>query len=32
VLSAHRRAGLVLERRITDGAWAILVLSKKFFF
>jgi len=32
VRSAHRRAGLVLERRITDGAWAILVLRKKFFF
>jgi ribosomal protein L11 methyltransferase len=28
VLSAHRRAGLVLEHRITDGAWAILVLRK----
>jgi ribosomal protein L11 methyltransferase len=28
VLSAHRRAGLVLERRIIDGAWTILVLRK----
>jgi ribosomal protein L11 methyltransferase len=28
VLSAHRRAGLVLERRIVDGAWTILVLRK----
>ncbi len=29
VVSAHRRAGLVLERRITDGAWSILVLRKR---
>lgn len=29
VLSAHRRAGLVLEHRITDGAWTILVLRKR---
>ena len=29
VLAAHRRAGLVLERRITLGHWAILVLSKR---
>lgn len=28
VLSAHRRASLVLERRIIDGAWTILVLRK----
>jgi ribosomal protein L11 methyltransferase len=28
VLSAHRRAGLVLEHRIIDGAWTILVLRK----
>jgi ribosomal protein L11 methyltransferase len=28
VLSAHRRAGLVLEHRITDGAWSILTLRK----
>jgi len=28
VLSAHRRAGLHLSRRITDGAWDILTLSK----
>lgn len=28
VLSAHRRAGLVLESRITDGAWSILTLRK----
>ena len=28
VLSAHRRAGLVLEGRITDGAWSILTLRK----
>ncbi len=28
VLSAHRRAGLVLERRIVDGAWSILTLRK----
>jgi len=28
VLSAHRRAGLVLERHFVDGAWSILVLKK----
>jgi ribosomal protein L11 methyltransferase len=28
VLSAHRRAGLVLEHRIIDGAWSILILKK----
>jgi ribosomal protein L11 methyltransferase len=28
VLAAHRRAGLVLERRITDGAWTSLVIRK----
>lgn len=28
VLSAHRRAGLRLEHRITDGAWSILTLRK----
>jgi ribosomal protein L11 methyltransferase len=28
VLSAHRRAGLVLRERIVDGAWSILVLRK----
>jgi ribosomal protein L11 methyltransferase len=28
VLSAHRRAGLVLERKISEGAWTILVLRK----
>jgi ribosomal protein L11 methyltransferase len=28
VLSAHRRAGLVLERRLVDGAWSILTLRK----
>ncbi len=28
VLSAHRRAGLVLEHRIVDGAWSILTLQK----
>ncbi len=28
VLSAHRRAGLVLEHRIIDGAWSILTLKK----
>jgi ribosomal protein L11 methyltransferase len=28
VLSAHRRAGLVLERRLADGAWSILTLRK----
>jgi len=32
VVSAHRRAGLVLERRITDGAWGILVLRKRSLF
>ncbi len=29
VLSAHRRAGLVLEYRLTDGAWSILTLRKR---
>ncbi len=29
VLSAHRRAGLVLESRINDGAWTTLVLRSK---
>ncbi len=29
VISAHRRAGLALERRLTDGAWSILVLRKR---
>jgi ribosomal protein L11 methyltransferase len=29
VVSAHRRAGLVLERRLVDGAWGILVLRKR---
>ncbi len=28
VLSAHRRAGLVLAERLTDGAWSILTLRK----
>jgi len=28
VLSAHRRAGLKLQRHIVDGAWSILVLRK----
>lgn len=28
VVSAHRRAGLVLERRIMDGAWTILIVRK----
>ncbi|WP_284259028.1 50S ribosomal protein L11 methyltransferase [Acidocella aquatica] len=28
VLSAHRRAGLVLEDRLADGAWSILTLRK----
>ena len=28
VLSAHRRAGLVLEHRLVDGAWSILTLRK----
>ncbi len=28
VLSAHRRAGLVLERHLEDGAWSILTLRK----
>jgi ribosomal protein L11 methyltransferase len=28
VLSAHRRAGLVLTGRIVDGAWSILILRK----
>lgn len=29
VLSAHRRAGLVLADRIIDGAWTILILRKR---
>ncbi len=29
VLSAHRRAGLVLESRIIDGAWTTLVLRRR---
>lgn len=29
VLSAHRRAGLVLAERIIDGAWTILILRKR---
>ena len=29
VVSAHRRAGLFLEHRITDGAWTILILRKR---
>ncbi len=29
VLSAHRRAGLVLASRIIDGAWSILILRKR---
>ncbi len=29
VLSAHRRSGLVLERRLIDGAWTILILRKR---
>ncbi len=28
VVGAHRRAGLSLERRFTDGAWSILILRK----
>jgi ribosomal protein L11 methyltransferase len=28
VLSAHRRAGLVLKHRIVDGAWTILILGR----
>jgi len=28
VVSAHRRAGLVLEHRIVDGAWSILTLRQ----
>jgi ribosomal protein L11 methyltransferase len=28
VLSAHRRAGLVLKHRIVDGAWTILILRR----
>jgi ribosomal protein L11 methyltransferase len=28
VLSAHRRAGLVLKDRIADGAWTILILGR----
>ena len=28
VVSAHRRAGLRLERRLIDGAWSILILRK----
>jgi ribosomal protein L11 methyltransferase len=29
VVSAHRRAGLVLEDHLVDGAWSILTLRKK---
>lgn len=29
VVSCHRRAGLVLERRLVDGAWSILTLRKR---
>lgn len=29
VLSAHRRAGMVLADRIIDGAWTILILRKR---
>lgn len=29
VLAAHRRAGMVLERRIDQGAWSALVLRKR---
>ncbi|HWL80643.1 MAG TPA: 50S ribosomal protein L11 methyltransferase [Roseomonas sp.] len=29
VLAAHRRAGLVLERRINQGAWSALVLRRR---
>lgn len=29
VISAHRRAGLVLERRLADGAWTTLVLRRR---
>ncbi|OYV34891.1 MAG: hypothetical protein B7Z81_09425 [Acidocella sp. 20-61-6] len=29
VVSAHRRAGLVLEHRLADGAWSILLLRKR---
>jgi ribosomal protein L11 methyltransferase len=29
VLAAHRRAGLVLERRIDQGSWSALVLRKR---
>ena len=29
VLAAHRRAGLVLERRIDQGAWSALVLRRR---
>jgi ribosomal protein L11 methyltransferase len=29
VLSAHRRAGLMLEHRLVDGAWSILTLRKR---
>ena len=28
VLAAHRRAGLVLSRKLVDGAWAALILRK----
>ncbi|NVN13749.1 50S ribosomal protein L11 methyltransferase, partial [Nguyenibacter vanlangensis] len=28
VLAAHRRQGLVLERRLTEGDWTTLVLRK----
>jgi ribosomal protein L11 methyltransferase len=29
VIAAHRRAGLVLERRLEEGAWTTLVLRRK---
>ncbi|GAN79749.1 50S ribosomal protein L11 methyltransferase [Acidocella aminolytica] len=29
VVSCHRRAGLVLEKRLVDGAWSILTLRKR---
>ena len=29
VLAAHRRAGLVLRARLTEGAWAALVLTRR---
>jgi ribosomal protein L11 methyltransferase len=29
VISAHRRAGLVLRSRVIDGAWTTLVLERR---